>query len=476
MLRGLLAVLRGDRRYQALLRDARQAVESADDLPMPGSYLGVLEAARPYVIAALQADWPGPVVVVSGPPENARHLWDQVRAWSQGPQDVLHLQAPDAIFFDRVPWDRSTVHARVSMLSSLAGLCGNQSEEPGRGVVITVSAWALMVKSVSPMAFRRAVRTLHTGDSLAPYQLLEHCVRSGYQSAPVVEEPGTFCHRGSIVDVFPPNLPEPLRVDFFGDEIDSIRIYDPGSQRSRRRVKQATLVPASEAIAEWGKAAGDALQAMDASNCDRATQRDICEERAKLVRGEPFEGIEYYLPYLYPRPSTLLDFLPPHALVLVDDVGGLRTCVDSLIDQALASRSSMINEGTLPRNFAVPYFTWEEIKSRLASHRALCLGQGPDVGEDEITPSFARPIFMPAPKYGGRMEDLFADVIELRGKGHRVVLISRQAERLSDLLRDWDVYSAPTTDLPDVPQGGSISIVDGIIAEGWALSPASWLS
>ncbi|TEU19158.1 MAG: transcription-repair coupling factor [Anaerolineales bacterium] len=466
---GLLALIRGDQHYRSLLQRAHHiGVSTAAQVSMPAGYLGLPEAARPCVIAALQAEWPGPIVVVSARPENARNLADQVQAWSQDPQDVLHFQAPDAVFFDRVPWDRSTLHARASVLSSLIAPRG-QAQDAGRGTVITVSGWALMVKSVPPMAVRRAVRTLRVGDSLPLYGLLKYCVEVGYESVPVVEEPGTFCHRGSIVDVFPRNLPEPLRIDFFGDEIDSIRVFNPGTQRSRRRLEQATLVPASEAISEWGKAARPALESLDLSGCDRATRLDMGEEWAKLVRGEPFRGIEYYLPYLYPRPSTLLDFLPANALVLVDDPVSLETCIESLAEQAVALRSSMVSEGQLPGNYAVPYFEWEEIRARLASRHALCLGHGPDV--DEVTPFFGRQTFMPAPRYGGQLERFLEDVVELRSKGHRVVVISRQAERLSDLLRGRDVYCTPNADLTDVPRPGSVRIVDGIIAEGWAFSP-----
>jgi len=471
MLQGLLTVIRGDRYYQRLLQRASQGTKSeAGDEPMPAAYLGLLEAARPCLIAALQADWPGPVVVVCGRPENARHLSDQVRAWSQDPAQVLHFQAPDAVFYDRTPWDRSTLHARINILSSLGALLGGQAQDAGRGMVVTLSGWALMVKSVSPMALRRATLTLRVGDCLPPYKLLEHCVRAGYEYVPVVEEPGTFCHRGSIVDVFSPAMPDPLRFDFFGDEIDSIRVFHPGTQRSRCQVKEATLVPASEAISEWGRAATDALEALDLTNCDRATQTRIRDERAKLIRGERFAGIEYYLPYLCPRPSTLLGFLPSNALVLVDDIIGLETAIANLADQALALRAIMIDEGKLPGDFAVPYFSWEEIRTRLASRRALCLGYGSDLDGDMLSPGPA--VFIAAPKYGGQLQNCLEDLIELRGKGHSVVLVTRQAERLCDLMRDWDVHCTPSTNIADAPRLGSIQVVDGIIAEGWALSPS----
>ena len=467
-LEGLLALLRDNPDYQRLLQQARRIREGVvQQEGFPALSLELLEAARPYLLAALQGDWPGPVLVISGKPENARHLADQVRAWSGDAQRVLYFHAPDAIFYDPLPWDQETIHARVDVLAMLTSLRESRVADAGRGTLIVSSVWALMVKSVTPTAFRRAMITLRVGDSLPPFQLLAHCVRLGYEATTVVEEPGTFSHRGSIIDIFPPNSSAPVRVDFFGDEVDSIRLFDPSTQRSAEHVPEVTLVPASEALPEWGKAAAEALMALDLSSCDHATRQRIQEEREKLVRGERFRGMEYYLPYLYPRPGTLLEFLPQNALVLLDDTLMLEAAATSLENQALSLRAEMLAEGQLPANWAVPYFTWEELKSRLASQRAISLGHG----MAETLPFFGENGFLPAPRYGGQLQDVLEDVAELRAKGQRVVLITRQAERLSDLLRERNIYSTPTKEIPEPPKLGSVHIVDGIIAEGWAFGP-----
>jgi len=461
VLSGLLALLRQNPRYRELLAQAQGLMVA----PSVGLSLALLETARPFLIAALQSDWPGPVVIVSGRPEDARHLADQVRVWSTDADQVLYFQAPDAIFYDRMPWDRETIHARVNVLSLLTALRGQESTEAGRGLVIATSVWALMTKSVSPLAFRRAMRTLQTGDVIPPHQLLEQCVRAGYEPVAVVEEPGTFSRRGSLIDIYPPNRDKPLRLDFFGDELDSIRTFDPAAQRSEDRLQTVTLAPAHEALPEWGKVAESALRALDLSRCNTAARQRIAEERDNLVTGESFPGMEYYLPYLYPHPSTLLDFLPRNALVVMDDTLALESAALNLENQALSVRAEMMDDGQLPSNFAVPYLSWEELKPRLAAHSAVGLGYG----QGETHPYFDAD-FVPAPTYGGQLRQTLADIAELRGKGQRVVLITRQAERLTDLLREEGIYVVPTDDVTEAPEPGSVYIIDGIAAEGWAFS------
>ena len=112
------------------------------------------------------------------------------------------------------------------MLASLSAL--RQVPSQGRGQVVIASVWALMPRTVPPTALRRATRTVRPGMVTPLYELLTHLVNAGYEASVVVEEPGTFSHRGSIVDVYPTNAPAPLRIDLFGDEIDSIRSVRSG--------------------------------------------------------------------------------------------------------------------------------------------------------------------------------------------------------------------------------------------------------
>ena len=463
---GLIPLLRDEPTYREFLARTQESLaQSGRRGGFPLASLQVIKAARPYLIAALQRDWPGPIVVITGRPEQAYHLADEVRTWSDAPGRVLHFPAPDALFYDRSPWDAETLHARINALFALLTLQGEAQK--GQGMVITASMWALMIKTAPPLALRRAARTVHKGDPLSLYRFLEACVRAGYEPASVVETPGTFSHRGSIVDIYPPNLPEPLRVDFFGDEIDSIRTFSPATQRSIETVAEATLAPASEALPEWGPQAAEALRALDIARCNAATRQRLAEEIERITAGHYTPGMTFYLPYLYPRPGTLLDYLPAGTLLLVDDPVALETAALNLEHQAQNLRAEMIQDGDLPANFAVPYFTWEQLKERFAAHAAISLGFG---AEEERSPLGRT--FMAAPRYAGQLREALSDLTELCEDGQRVVLVTRQAERLSDLLREQRVHVSPVQDLPAAPPFGSLTLVDGILAEGWVHLPS----
>jgi len=460
-LQGLLCLFHEDPRYQDLLALLR-ASAPADQPPLS---LGLIEAVRPYLLAVLQGDWEGPLVVASGNPESARHLADQLRAWSEWPEQVFYFQPPDPIFYDRVPWDRETIHTRIDVLSRLSALRSDGAG--GRGLVVVAPAWALMTKTLPPLAFRRATRTLRVGDVISPSELLTFCVRSGYEMSVVVEEPGTFSQRGSIVDIFAPNYAAPVRLDFFGDEVDSMRTFDPATQLSQDRISEFVLVPASEALPEWAKSSAASLQGLKLAPCDHTTQQRMGEDVERILRGEHFRGIEYYMPYLYPRPATLLDYAPENALVLVDDLLGLDVAASTLEEQAQQLRGELTRDGQLPLNMATPYFTWEELKSRLLAARSASLGYP----LDESATFFDPQTFIPSPRYGGQVQQALADIGELRLKGERVVVVTRQSERMSDLLTEKSVYVTPAPEIASPPPLSSITLIDGIIAEGWVYNP-----
>jgi transcription-repair coupling factor (superfamily II helicase) len=474
----LLTPLREHPTYRQLLT---QLATVRDGRRFAALTLDVLEAARPYLLAALHADWGGPILFVTGTPAAARQLAEQVQSYADDPAMVRHYPAPDTIFYDRTPWDRETIQARATLLTELAAQNrgaqsrGAQSRDAERrsdpaapGLFVTASIWSLMAKTVTPRALLRARQRLAQGQVVPMYAVIEGLVRAGYDRVPVVEEPGTFAHRGSLVDVYPPGQRWPLRIDFFGDEIDSIRTFDPGTQRTREALAEVLLPPASEALPEWGLAARAALESWELGNCTGVARARYQEDREHLLERAYFRGIEYYAPYLYPNAATLTDYMPANALVLVDDLLTLETAALGLENQATSLRADMTRDGDLPANFAVAHFTWEELKARLAGAVSLGYGQ-----QDPETP-IGR-LFVAAPHFGGQLEDGLAEAVRLSRQGQRVVMVSRQAERLASLLQQQQLSVAPAQELPALPAPGSLSLIDGVLNEGWALPAADLL-
>ena len=133
----------------------------------------------------------------------------------------------------------------------------------------------------------------------------------GYEPATVVVEPGTFSRRGGILDIFPLACRSPLRIEFFDDEIDSLRHFDPADQRSIKRVESARIVPAREALPQLTPPLSARLnQWLKTLNDEDQPSASLSADIESLQQGSAFARLEHYLPYLYDEPASLLDYAP----------------------------------------------------------------------------------------------------------------------------------------------------------------------
>ena len=126
--------------------------------------------------------------------------------------------------------------------------------------------------------------------------MLATWVGLGYESAAVVEAPGQFSRRGGIVDIWPPNLRKPLRIELFGDEVDSLRTFDPSTQRTLARMSQAWIGPASEALPKLGERVAERLRGLDLSRLPPPARIEFEREIGQLLAGSGFRNLEWYHP------------------------------------------------------------------------------------------------------------------------------------------------------------------------------------
>ncbi len=477
-LSGLLPLLNDIPSYRQLVKDLR----SLSPIPYPLS-LKIPVAARPYLVAALQRDLRQPVLWVVARTERAKAVYEQLRSWAARPETILRLPEPDALPYERIPWTVETIRERLSVLTALSTDGGGPSVErqdtnqDDMHPVIVASARALMQKTIPLSDFAGAVHTLRVGQRASLQSLLSTWYSLGYEPTAVVEEPGNFSRRGGIVDIFPPNCRWPVRVEFFGDEIESLRLFDPTTQRSREKVSAVTLTPASEALPRYGKRAARLMAQLDLSACHPAAQTEFKRDREALEEDQWFRGIEFYLPCLYDRPGMLPAYLPPGGLTLIDDWSEFEATMADLEAQALSLHDELIEAGELPAGLPLPYFTWDELWAALTRGSHCALGYDGAMSERmgldvRSYPSLGR-IFAAAPRYGGQLKRLLEDCQAFRKSGGRTVIISRQARRLAELLAERGVGASLVEAVSEPPPPRSVTLVGGVLAEGWTLGVGS---
>ncbi len=460
-LSGLLALTGRIPAYQQLLEALRG---DGAERPAP---LRLLSAARPYLLAALHTDLARPLLVLVARTDQAQQVFLQLCDWSAAPERVLLFQEPDALPYERIPWAGDTVRRRLTALAALSA-----SPPP----LIVASARAAMQPTLPPREMNLGTRTYRLGQRIALETLLTHWVGLGYEPTSVIQEAGAFSRRGGVVDVFSPQMRHPVRIELFGDEIDSLRTFDPATQRSLERIAEFTLVPASEALPRYGPNAAVRLADLDIANLHAPAAAEFRGDRQALSAGSWFKGIEFYLPYLYSYPASLLTHLPEDTLLVVDDLVDLEATVGDLEAQAVNLRRDLIAAGEVSPDFLVPYHTWDTLREQIADRQPLVLGyddweMATAEAEDEEPgePTSLRDVFRPGPRYAGQLKRLMEDWRIMRQGGSRIAAVSRQAPRLAELWGERDAYLPPVEEVPAAPGPGGLVIVQGTLAEGWVL-------
>ena len=423
-------------------------------------------AARPYLVAALQRALNRPIFWLLGKVERARQAYQELPIWTSGL--AFLFPEPDALPYERIPWSAETVRSRLAILTSL-----HSPSSILQPPIIVSSARALMQKTIPPGELTKKLQILRLGKRISLEELLSFWYALGYEPVEVVEEPGSYSRRGGILDIFPPGQPLPVRIELFGDQIESLRLFDPSSQRSQEKVDFVTIGPAREALPYYGERAALALEELDFSSCGALASGEFAEDKEALERNQSFRNIEFYLPYLYPEPGNLLEHLPQNSLVFIDDWDEVKTAIAELEAQALKLYEDLAGAGELPSGLSLPYFTWDELQPILSKRTSLSLGydltsQPPaglePVGGFPISRAFSQP-----PHYGGQLKKVLREGRSLAAQGCRVVLVSRQARRLSELLAEEGVRAEPVESISSPPPPRSLSLVQATLSEGWIL-------
>ena len=236
--------------------------------------------------------------------------------------------------------------------------------------LVVVAPAAAMLGRLTPQAVLNdfAELTLE-GEEVDREALLTKLVQGGYTPTALVEEPGDLAVRGGIVDIFGALDDDPVRLEFFGDFVDSLRLFRPSDQRSIKIIQESIILPMSEVVLS-PEALNRGRQGLARLDCDPAK---ILELREPLTNGLPFEGAESFLPLFYEKTESLLDYTAKNSLVCLVDPTAIEQQAAGFMD-GLADRVNRLKESGSPHlEPERACHTWEEINRRLESMDGLAV-------------------------------------------------------------------------------------------------------
>ena len=460
-LTGLFELLSRSEHHQCLLRQLRQQEPVSAQAVLPDS-------AVPFYAEALRRELHTPILVLTARPGRARRVFEDILVWCGDGSAVFHLPEGETLPFERLATDDATTLGRIRTLSTLAGADRDSSAmQP----IVVASLAAVAQKTLPVSALLEASHSVSVGQRVDLAELMGRWQQLGYRTVQAVEAPGSVSRRGGILDVFSPGSELPARIEMLGNVVESIRLFDPVSQRSVGPADRVFVLPAQEALpALADREELDALyDHLDASNCPPATQERIKEEMSLLLTGHTVEEAGFYNGFFCQ--GTPLDYLPQNGLLVVERPGQIEGEMLAMEEKFAELRAAKEARGDIPRRLPSIYVPRSKLEEQLsAAPRRVHVSPWSPERDAESTAPPVEMGFMPVSSYMGRLDALAADVRRWLEDGDHVALVSQHAARLSEVLRGQGIEVHADGAQADGAVKGAAALTRGSLSEGWSLS------
>lgn len=427
--------------------------------------------ARPVALAALAAKSKRPLLVVTARQETADALIAALTQLLPTDAPPLVWSAADPLPYEQLPHDPALSARRVGVLGRL------RDHQRDRPLVVVSTVRALMTCIRNPESFARDAVRLVVGARQDDAVLLRRLVAAGYRVEPEVDGPCTISRRGGIIDIYTPGPDEAVRVEFFGDEIDSIRKFDPLTQRSIERCREASILPPFEYDLAAVEEALARLRKLDINALRPEVRDEWLRTFEQLELGNVPASIDLIASAFSGNTSTLLDYLPAESFVVRLDPQSLRLQAVQIALQAEDARQTLEQAAEIPTGFSRPYSIWPDLDAAMLAFNRWDIGA---IEDDAAGTAIATGSAIgEAPLYAGSFEELAADVRGRMRSGWRIVFASDQSERLGDLLEDREIYPRMTKrgagTAADPPPPGSVDVVHAPLSAGFTVPAARLL-
>src|SRR5712675_926830 len=391
---------------------------------------GLTPTAKALLLVLLRRAADRPVVFVVNDNRAIEDLIPIIRGFCEltaacDPDSVVPLPARDVLPFQNLSPHPELQEERATALWKIAA---------GTASVVVSAVAATAIRLWSADYYADLARTVRRGESLETDALLAHLNTVGYTSTDVAEMPGQYALRGGILDVYSPEAERPVRIEFFGDEVDSIRRFDPASQRSSNPVDEALLLPLTET-----PVSDQLLGAIHTRLSGKriSGSEEIVEAAVRSGGVTTFPGWEFYAP-VAGADRSVFDLLP-HAAVLLDEPDLLRTEFDRFWTRVgeMHERSGVGNLVRPEDLYLSPDDWWQKVSTLSgADVEHLGITRSDDA---ETAVSF---LSQPAPRFHGAVPSMLEEVKKFTAEGKQVLLAvpnTGEVERLADVFTEYNV-------------------------------------
>jgi transcription-repair coupling factor (superfamily II helicase) len=388
-------------------------------------------------------------------------------------EEVAAALATDLEFFlggsvALLPEREADLEARAGRIQALHRLATGQVS------ALVASVAAALPRTIGPAALQAAALSLYPQRIIPRDELLRALVVAGYRSVGQVTEPGEFAVRGGILDCFPPQVSHPVRIEFFGDDVTSLRRFDPETQRSLGAESAVTILPLAEVPMTDGSVAAAQKHLRDAARRQALPVPPALLDA--LEHRRPIPEWDAFLPYFLSDLTTLHAYLPPEGLIVWDEPSALEERAAAVLLEVGSEAGKEPDLAPLFPPAQERWASWAEFRERAQAWPTITLAPFTPVplAAPGAAPEAVPGRDLPATSmdaYQGRITGFLEDLSAWRRRGDRIVLAARseaQARRVQEILRDHDLGARLGR---EVPEPGGIALWTGSLSAGFRIAP-----
>ncbi len=423
--------------------------------------IGLSGSDKAYLVSRLYMEHRVPMIVIVPSPKDAERYLEDLKFFSEKFRPALLYFPPYNILpFKYISYHNETAAERIRSLYRMI-------ENDAPPIVIT-TVGALLQKIIPKQEISDYAELIMVNEEVDQDLLVKKLVSGGYVRSRIVEEPGDFSVRGGIVDIFSPLYPDPLRIELFGDTVESLRFFSAINQRTIKNIPEAVILPARETILKMER-----LSYIIRRIRGQASELDIPVTLvrnliARIKRDGVFPGIEGLLPLIYPELDTFFDYIPQNSLCVLSEPSDLETAAEQAHEQALKNYMAASSE---PRLCVAPdsfYLEWSDAKEIFQQKKPLTIKMLPvskGMSENEkdsrqfhfsITDNLAISLELKRRQEKGLFTPLANWIVHQKQSGCDILLICStrsQADRLGSLLMPYGIQPLRVEGFPSLKPG-----------------------
>lgn len=453
------------------MEEYRRLVDSINKGLSPAAVYGLSESNKSHVAYSLFDHIKKPVIFITYSDLEAKKIYEDLSFFVD---NVYYLPSKEVMFYDIEAVSFDIAGERLKTIKEVLDR---------DKLIIVTSVSNVLQKYIDPDIIRKYRVKLKVGDTINLSDLLNVFIISGYERVGMVEGRGQFSIRGGIIDFFTLTSREPVRIELFDDEIDSIRQFDILSQRSTDKANFAEIFPAREIIIEskavdtaYGKISGELdlrLKSIKGKKNRESTERikeKIGSVLERLKETIYFQGIDGFLPYFYNEYYNIFDYFKEKPIVMVDEPSRVLQKIDTQTFEFQEMYESMLGKGEVLPSQGELLYSKEEAIDSIIRNRIVTYNLLPKLVQNFAPKAIVNFSSVTMHPFHGQMELLVEDLKLWKSKKYRTVILSgteARGGRLIESLREKNIeaeyYDIPPEDI--IP--GQIIVTRGVLSRGF---------